>query len=92
MEPATTSNQLLLREAIDQVRAAAEGPELLLDDLAECLIALLSPLLSLQQISDAAEGMLLLAEHSDRPPAARPITVVNVQAVLERAVSLLDWQ
>jgi hypothetical protein len=92
LEPVTTSSQLLLREAIDQVRAATEGPELLLDDLAECVIALLSPLLSLQQISDAAEGMLLMAERPDRPPAARPIPVVDVQAVLERALNLLDWQ
>jgi hypothetical protein len=32
--------------------------QLLLDDLAECVVALLSPSLSLQQISDAAEGLL----------------------------------
>jgi hypothetical protein len=92
LEPVTTSSQLLLWEAIDQVHAAAEGPELLLDDLAECVVALLSPLLSLQQISDAAEGMIRMAERPDRPPAARPIPVVDVQAVLERALNLLDWQ
>ena len=92
MEPVTTSSQLLLWEAIDQVRAAAEGPELLLDDLAECVVALLSPSLSLQQISDAAEGMLRMADRPDRPPAARRIPVVDVQAVLERALNLLDWQ
>ncbi len=92
MEPVTTSSQLLLWEAIDQVRAAVEGPELLLDDLAECVVTLLSPSLSLQQISDAAEGMLRMAERTDRPPAARPIPVVDVQAVLERALNFLDWQ
>ena len=92
MEPVTTSSQLLLWEAIDQVRAAVEGPELLLDDLAECVVALLSPSLSLQQISDAAEGLLRMAERPDRPAAARPIPVVDVQAVLERTLNLLDWQ
>jgi hypothetical protein len=71
---------------------AAEGSELLLDDFAECVVALLTPSLSLQQISHTAEGMLLMAERPDRPPAARPIPVVDVQAVLERALNLLDWQ
>jgi len=33
-----------------------------------------------------------MAERPDRPPAARPIPVVDVQAVLERALNLLDWQ
>ena len=55
-EPGTASSQLLLWEAIDPVRAAAEGPELLLDDLAEWMVALLIPSLSLQQ--NAAEQFL----------------------------------
>lgn len=56
------------------------------------MIALLSPRLSLEQISDAAEGLLRLADHPGRPPAARPIPVVDIQAVLEKALDLLDWQ
>jgi hypothetical protein len=79
LEPVATSSQLLLWEAIDQVRAAVEGPELLLDDLAECVVTLLSPSLSLQQISEAAEGLLRMAERPDRPAAAQPIPVVDVQ-------------
>lgn len=75
--------QLLLWEALDQVRQVTEHPELSLDDLAQCVITLLSPMLSLEQISDAAEGLLALAEHPGRPPAARQIPVVEVQAYLE---------
>jgi hypothetical protein len=92
VEPVTTSSQLLLWEAIDQAREAADGPELPLDDLAECVMALLGSTLSLQQISEAAEGLLRLADHPGRPPAARPIPVVDVQAVLEKALDIQDWQ
>jgi hypothetical protein len=63
----------------------AEGLELLLDDLAECVVALLSPSLSLQQIIHKPESLLRLADHPSRPPAARPIPVVDVQVVLEKA-------
>jgi hypothetical protein len=92
VEPVTTSSQLLLWEAIDQAREAAEGPELPLDDLAECVMALLGSTLSLQQISEVAEGLLRLADHPGRPPAARPIPLVDVQAVLEKALDIQDWQ
>jgi hypothetical protein len=33
-----------------------------------------------------------MAERPDRPAAAQPIPVVDVQTVLERALNLLDWQ
>ena len=50
MEHATTSTELLLWEAIDQVRGAEDGADLFLDELAECVVAALGSSLSLQQI------------------------------------------
>ena len=63
MEPVKTSSQLLLWDAIDQVREAPEGPDMPLDDLAECVMAVVESTLSLQQISNAAGGLLRLADH-----------------------------
>ena len=92
MEHVTTSTELLLWEAIDQVREAEDGTELSLDELAECVMAALGSSLSLQQICRAADGLLHLADDPSQGSAARQIPVVDVQAVQERALNLLDWQ
>lgn len=92
MEPVTTSSELLLWGAIDQVRQAEDGLELSLDELAECVIAVLDPSLSLQQICKAADGLLHLADDPSQGSAARQVPVVDVQALQERALNLLDWQ
>ena len=93
MEPVvTTSSELLLWGAIDQVRQAEDGPELSLDELAECVIDVLGSSLSLQQICKAADGLLHLADDPSQGSAARQVPVVDVQALEERALNLLDWQ
>ena len=92
MEPVTTSSELLLWEAIDQVRGAEDGPELSLDELAECVLTVLGSSLSLQQICRAADGLLRLADDPSQGSAARPVPAVDVQAVLEKTLNLLDWQ
>jgi len=92
VEPVTTSSELLLWGAIDQVRQAEDGLELSLDELAECVIAVLDPSLSLQQICKAADGLLHLADDPSQGSAARQVPVVDVQALQERALNLLDWQ
>ena len=92
MEHVTTSTELLLWEAIDQVREAEDGTELSLDELAECVMAALGSSLSLQQICRAADGLLHLADDPSQGSAARQVPVVDVQAVQERALNLLDWQ
>lgn len=92
MEPITTSTELLLWEAIDQVRGAEDGTELSLDELAECVMAALGSSLSLQQICRAADGLLQLGDDPSQGSAARQVPVVDVQAVQERALNLLDWQ
>ncbi|MFM7512180.1 MAG: hypothetical protein ACKO3F_02235 [Cyanobium sp.] len=92
MEQVTSSSELLLWEAIDQVREADDGHELSLDELAECVIAALGSSLSLQQICRAADGLLHLADDPIQGSAARQVPVVDVQAVQERALNLLDWQ
>ena len=92
MEPVTTSSELLLWEAIDEVRGAENGSEISLDELAECVIAVLGSSLSLQQICKAADGLLHLADDPSQGSAARQVPVVDVQAVQERALNLLDWQ
>lgn len=92
MEQVTSSSELLLWEAIDQVREADDGHELSLDELAECVIAALGSSLSLQQICRAADGLLHLADDPSQGSAARQVPVVDVQAVQERALNLLDWQ
>ena len=93
MEPVvTTSSELLLWGAIDQVRQAEDGPELSLDELAECVIAVLGSSLSLQQICKAADGLLHLADDPSQGSAARQVPVVDVQALQEMALNLLDWQ
>ncbi|MFM7394104.1 MAG: hypothetical protein ACKO3F_10525 [Cyanobium sp.] len=92
MEQVTSSSELLLWEAIDQVRQADDGHELSLDELAECVIAALGSSLSLQQICRAADGLLHLADDPSQGSAARQVPVVDVQAVQERALNLLDWQ
>jgi hypothetical protein len=88
----TTSSELLLWGAIDQVRQAEDGPELSLDELAECVIAVLGSSLSLQQICKAADGLLHLADDPSQGSAARQVPVVDVQALQEMALNLLDWQ
>jgi len=92
VEQVTSSSELLLWEAIDQVREADDGHELSLDELAECVIAALGSSLSLQQICRAADGLLHLADDPIQGSAARQVPVVDVQAVQERALNLLDWQ
>ena len=92
MEQVTSSSELLLWEAIDQVREADDGHELSLDELAECVIAVLGSSLSLQQICKAADGLLHLADDPSQGSAARQVPVVDVQALQERALNLLDWQ
>ncbi len=92
MDPITTSTELLLWEAIDQVREAEDGTDLSLDELAECVMAVLGSSLSLQQICRAADGLLQLADDPSQGSAARQVPVVDVQAVQERALNLLDWQ
>jgi len=92
VEPITTSPELLLWEAIDQVREAEDGTELSLDELAECVMAALGSSLSLQQICRAADDLLQLADDPSQGSAARQVPVVDVQAVQERALNLLDWQ
>jgi len=92
VEPITTSTELLLWEAIDQVRGAEDGTELSLDELAECVMAALGSSLSLQQICRAADDLLQLADDPSQGSAARQVPVVDVQAVQERALNLLDWQ
>jgi hypothetical protein len=92
VEPITTSTELLLWEAIDQVREAEDGTELSLDELAEYVMAALGSSLSLQQICRAADGLLQLADDPSQGSAARQVPVVDVQAVQERALNLLDWQ
>ena len=92
MEPVTTSGELLLWEAIDQVRGAENGCDLSLDDLAECVIAVLGSSLSLQQICRAADSSLQLADDPSQGSAAQQVPGVDVQAVQERALTLLDWQ
>ncbi|MFM7286520.1 MAG: hypothetical protein ACKO02_06810, partial [Cyanobium sp.] len=74
------------------VREADDGHELSLDELAECVIAALGSSLSLQQICRAADGLLHLADDPIQGSAARQVPVVDVQAVQERALNLLDWQ
>lgn len=93
MERETTSSELLLWEAIDQVRQAQGGTELSLDELAEGVMTVLGSALSLQQICRSADGLLQLADDpSQGSAAAQQVPVVDVQAVQERALNLLDWQ
>jgi hypothetical protein len=92
VEQVTSSSELLLWEAIDQVREADDGHELSLDELAECVMAVLGSSLSLQQICRASDGLLQLADDPSQGSAAQQVPVVDVQAVLERALNLLDWQ
>ncbi|QPN58854.1 hypothetical protein H8F24_06770 [Synechococcus sp. CBW1002] len=55
-------------------------------------MAALGSSLSLQQICRAADGLLHLADDPSQGSAARQVPVVDVQAVQERALNLLDWQ
>ena len=93
MKSFTATSELLLRDAIDQVRGSEDGPELSLDELAEAVMAALGSSFSLQQICRAADGLLHLADDpSQTAEGPRQVPVVDVQAVLERALNLLDWQ
>ena len=60
--------------------------------LAECVMAALGSSRSLQQICRAADCLLHLADDPSQRSAARQVSVVDVQAVQERALNLLDWQ
>jgi len=92
VEQVTSSSELLLWEAIDQVREADDGHELSLDELAECVMAVLRSSLSLQQICRASDGLLQLADDPSQGSSAQQVPVVDVQAVQERALNLLDFQ
>ncbi len=92
MEPITTSNQLLLLEAIDRVQKDVDAPRLPLEDLTETTFNLVAEHMSLRQIIDAAEGLIQLASHPARPKTARPMPMDELQALLEKVVDLLDWQ
>jgi hypothetical protein len=87
-----TTSQLLLHEAIDQVRQASDGETVSREDRAQAVIALVISSLSLELIIDAAEGLLHSADHPGRPAQARPIPVEDVQAVLERVLALQEGQ
>jgi hypothetical protein len=41
-----------------------------------------------EQISDAAEGLMLPVDHASRTYAARPLPVVDIQALLAKAQAL----
>jgi hypothetical protein len=92
VEPITTSNQLLLLEAIHRVREDVDAPRLPLDALTETTFTLVAEHMSLEQIIDAAEGLIQLAHHPTRPKTAPPLPVDEIQALLERAIRLNDWQ
>lgn len=92
MEPITTSNQLLLLEAIDRVQKDVDAPRLPLEDLTETTFNLVAEHMSLSQIIDAAEGLVKLASHPTRPKTARSIPIDELQALLEKVVDLLEWQ
>ncbi len=92
MEPITTSNQLLLLEAIDRVRKDVDAPRLPLEELTETTFTLVAEHLSLVQIIDAAEGLIQLASHPTRPKTAPPMPVAELEALLEKVIALRDWQ
>ncbi len=92
MEPITTSNQLLLLEAIDRVQKDVDAPRLPLEDLTETTFNLVAEHMSLRQIIDAAEGLIQLASRPTRPKTARSIPIDELQALLEKVVDLLEWQ
>lgn len=92
MEPITTSNQLLLLEAIDQVRKDVDAPRLPLEDLTETTFTLVAEHMSLVQIIHAAEGLIQLASHPTRPKTAQPMPIDELQALLEKVIDLRNWQ
>lgn len=83
---------LLLWEAIDRVRQDADGSQLPLDELAEAVLAQATQRLSIDQIADAAEGLLQRAAHPGRAERGRPVPVAELQVVLEKALDRKDWQ
>lgn len=92
VEPITTSNQLLLLEAIDQVRKDVDAPRLPFEELTETTFTLVAEHMSLVQIIDAAEGLIQLASHPTRPKTAPPMPIDELQALLEKVIDLRDWQ
>jgi hypothetical protein len=82
----------LLWKAIDRVRQDAEGSQLPLDELAETVLAQATLRLSLDQIADATESLLQLADHPGRAERGRPVPVAELQVVLEKALDRKDWQ
>jgi hypothetical protein len=74
-----TSSELLLWEAIDQVREAEDGTELSLDELAEWVMAAMGSSLTLQQICTAADGLLV------RDPTVTPeLQEIGILELLQR--------
>ena len=92
VEPITTSKQLLLLEAIDRVREDVDAPRLPLDELTETTFALVAEHMSLEQIIDAAVGLIQLASHPTRPRTAPPMPVAELQALVEKVLVLQAWQ
>lgn len=92
VDHAVTTSQLLLHEAIDQVRQVSDGEPVSREDRAQAVIALLISTLSLELIIDAAEGLLRAADQPVRSAQALPIPVEDVQAVLERANAIYEGQ
>ena len=92
VEPITTSNQLLLLEAIDRVRKDVDAPRLPFEELTETTFTLVAEHMSLVQIIDAAEGLIQLASHPTRPKTAPPMPIDELQALLEKVIDLRDWQ
>ena len=92
VEPITTSNQLLLLEAIDRVRKDVDAPRLPFEELTETTFTLVAEHMSLVQIIDAAEGLIQVASHPTRPKTAPPMPVDELQALLEKVIDLRDWQ
>lgn len=92
VESITTSNQLLLLEAIDRVRKDVDAPRLPFEELTETTFTLVAEHMSLVQIIDAAEGLIQLASHPTRPKTASPMPIDELQALLEKVIDLRDWQ
>ena len=92
VDHAVTTSQLLLHEAIDQVRQVSDGEPVSREDRAQAVIALLISTLSLELIIDAAEGLLRAAAQPVRSAQALPIPIEDVQAVLERVNAIQEGQ
>ena len=63
---------------MERVTSLQRGPELSLDEPAECVMAVLGSWRSLQQICRAADGLLQLADDPGQGSAAHLVPVVDV--------------